>query len=250
MSSNPANPSEPPSLIRTGARAGAAFVASVAKGIFFGALLGGGAFFYYLGQLSGPGYPGARAGGVGAALALLTSPPLLVAVLLALFMGVYVILGVSQGRTRAMQQLVAARGEAVAQRLGDAIAGRIESMPRTHGALRRASDWLSVDALSAQLAPVLGDGKALRAVIAFVLDRLPLSEMLAEWQQGRAAQGEPQLPVAPGGAAPAQDPALRALIARRIHETLQEMSTPSRMPFWIVLALHAALLGTGLWLVG
>jgi len=28
------------------------------------------------------------------------------------------------------------------------------------------------------------------------------------------------------------------------------MSTPSRMPFWIVLALHAALLGTGLWLVG
>lgn len=234
MSSNPANPSEPPSLIRTGARAGAAFVASVAKGIFFGALLGGGAFFYYLGQLSGPGYPGARAGGVGAALALLTSPPLLVAVLLALFMGVYVILGVSQGRTRAMQHLVAARGEAVAQRLGDAIAGRIESMPRTHGALRRASDWLSVDALSAQLAPVLGDGKAVRAVIAFVLDRLPLNEMLAEWQQGRAAQ----------------DPALRALIARRIHETLQEMSTPSRMPFWIVLALHAALLGTGLWLVG
>ena len=243
-------PTGSPSLVRTGARAGAAFVASVAKGVFFGALLGGGAFFYYLGQLSGPGYPGARAGGVGAALALLTSPPLLVAVLLALFMGVYVILGVSQGRTRAMQHLVVARGEAVAQRLGDAIAGRIESMPRTHGALRRASDWLSVDALSAQLAPVLGDGKAVRAVIAFVVNRLPLNEMLAEWQQGRAAQGEPQLTVAPGGVAPAQDSALRALIARRIHETLQEMSTPSRMPFWIVLALHAALFGTGLWLVG
>ncbi|QRF57585.1 hypothetical protein [Variovorax sp. UC122_21] len=242
-------PTGSPSLVRTGARAGAAFVGSVAKGVFFGALLGGGAFFYYVSQLSGPGMPGARAGGAGALLALLFSPPLLVAVLLALFMGVYVILGVSQGRTRAMRHLVAARGEAVAQRLGDAIAGRIESMPRTHGALRRASDWLSVDALSAQLAPVLGDGKAVRAVIAFVLNRLPLNEMLAEWQQGRAAQGEPQLPVAQGGAAPAQDPALRALITRRIHETLQEMSTPSRKPFWIVLALHAALFGTGLWLV-
>lgn len=232
-----------PSLVRTGARAGAAFVGSVAKGVFFGALLGGGAFFYYVSQLSGPGMPGARAGGAGALLALLFSPPLLVAVLLALFMGVYVILGVSQGRTRAMQHLVAARGEAVSQRLGDAIAGRIESMPRTHGALRRVSDWLSVDALSAQLAPVLGEGRAVRAVIAFVLARLPLNEMLAEWQQGRAEQGEP----ATGPAA--QDPALRALIARRIHETLQDMSTPSRKPFYVALAVHAALFGAGLWLV-
>jgi hypothetical protein len=238
-----------PSLVRTGARAGAAFVGSVAKGVFFGVVLGGGAFVYYLSRLSGPGIPGARAGGAGAVLALLASPPLLVGLLLGLFIGVYVLLGVSQGRTRAMQHLVAARGEVVSQRLGGAIAGRIESMPRTHGALQRVSDWLSVDALSAQLAPVLGEGKAVRAVIAFVVNRLPLNEMLAEWQQGRAEHGELQLPVAQGGTAPAQDPALRALITRRIHETLQEMSTPSRKPFWIVLALHAALFGTGLWLV-
>lgn len=240
-----------PSLVRTGARAGAAFVGSVAKGVFFGVVLGGGAFVYYLSRLSGPGIPGARAGGAGAVLALLASPPLLVGLLLGLFIGVYVLLGVSQGRTRAMQHLVAARGEAVSQRLGDAIAGRIESMPRTHGALQRVSDWLSVDALSAQLAPVLGEGKAVRAVIAFVVNRLPLNELLAEWQQGRTAQGEPApLPTAQGGPVATQDPALRALITRRIHETLQEMSTPSRKPFYIVLALHAALLGTGLWLVG
>ena len=144
-----------------------------------------------------------------------------------------------------MQHLVAARGEAVSQRLAGAVAGRIEAMPRTHGALQRTADWLSVDALTKQLAPVLGEGKAVRSVVAFVLNRLPLSDMLAEWQQGRAAQGEP--PVTGEGAA--QDPALRALLTRRINETLQEMSTPSRKPLYIALAAHAVLLGVGLWLV-
>jgi hypothetical protein len=42
---------------------------------------------------------------------------------------------------------------------------------------------------------------------------------------------------------------LRALLTRRIHETLQEMSTPSRKPLYIALGAHAVLLGVGLWLV-
>ena len=230
--------------MRTGAKAGAAFIGSVVKGGLLSLVLGGGAFFYYLSQLQGPGNAGARAGGAGAALALLTSPPLLVAVLLLLFVAVYVMLGVQRGRTRAMQHLVAARGEAVSERLAGAIAGRIESMPRTHGTLQRAADWLSVDALSTQLAPVLGEGKAVRSVVGFVLNRLPMSDMLAEWQEGRASHGEP---VAAEGAA--QDPALRALLTRRINETLQEMSTPSRKPLYIALGAHAVLLGVGLWLV-
>jgi len=178
-------------------------------------------------------------------LALVTSPPLLVAVLLLLFVAVYMMLGVQQGRAKAMQHLVAARGEAVSERLGGAIAGRIEAMPRTHGTLQRAADWLSVDALSKQLAPVLGEGKAVRAVVGFVLNRLPLSDMLAEWQQGRAEHGLP--PAAEEGAA--QDPALRALLTRRINETLQEMAEPSSKPLYIALGAHAVLLGVGLWLV-
>lgn len=241
MSSGPAGQ---PSLVRTGAKAGAAFVGSVIKGGLLALILGGGAFFYYLGQLQGPGNTAARAGGAGAVLALVTSPPLLVAVLLLLFVVVYAMLGVQQGRAKAMQHLVAARGEAVSERLAGAIAGRIESMPRTHGTLQRAADWLSVDALSKQLAPVLGEGKAVRSVVGFVLNRLPMSDMLAEWQEGRAARGEP---VAAEGAA--QDPALRALLTRRINETLQEMSTPSRKPLYIALGAHAVLLGVGLWLV-
>jgi hypothetical protein len=46
-----------------------------------------------------------------------------------------------------------------------------------------------------------------------------------------------------------QDPALRALLTRRINETLQEMAEPSRTPLYIALGAHAALLGVGLWLV-
>ncbi|MGJ7527014.1 hypothetical protein [Variovorax sp. GB1P17] len=240
----PSEPVNQPSLARTGAKAGFAFVGSVIKGGLLGVILGGGVFVFYLSQLQGPGNPAARAGGFGAIVALLTSPPLMVAVLLLLFVGVYVMLGVAQGRARAMQHLVAARGEVVAQKLGGAIAGRIEAMPRTHGTLQRAADWLSVDALSKQLAPVLGEGKAARSVVSFVLNRLPMSEMLAEWQEGRAAQGEPA-----AGEGAAQDPALRALLTRRINETLQDMATPSRKPLYIALGAHAALLGVGLWLV-
>ncbi len=237
MSSDPVGQQ---SLVRTGAKAGLSFAGSVIKGGLLGVFLGGGVFFFYLSQLQGPGNVAARAGGVGAVLALITSPPLLVALLLLFFVVVYVMLGVHQGRARAMQHLVEARGEAVSQRLAGAIAGRIEAMPRTQGALHRAADWLSVDALSKQLAPVLGEGRAVRSVVAFVLNRLPMSEMLVEWQASRAEHGAPVA---------GEDPALRALLARRINETLQEMATPSRKALYIALGAHAALLGVGLWLV-
>ncbi|MFM9923986.1 hypothetical protein VLK31_13415 [Variovorax sp. H27-G14] len=244
-----ADPTGQPSLVRTGAKAGLAFAGSVVKGGLLGVILGGGVFFFYLSQLNGPGNGGGGGGGAGAIVALITTPSVLVAVLLLLFVAVYTMLGVATGRARAMQHLVAARGEAVAQRLGGAIAGRIEAMPRAHGTLHRAADWLSADALSKQLAPVLGEGRAVRSVVGFVLNRLPLSEMMAEWQESRAAHGEPL--VAPGDPVqgPVQDPALRALLTRRINETLQEMAEPSRTPLYIALGAHAALLGVGLWLV-
>ena len=73
-SSDPAAPQ--PSLVRTGAKAGLSFAGSVIKGALLGVFLGGGVFFFYLSQLQGPGNVAARAGGVGAALALITSPPM------------------------------------------------------------------------------------------------------------------------------------------------------------------------------
>jgi hypothetical protein len=246
MSKDPVAPDGQPSLVRTGAKAGLAFAGSVIKGGLLGVVLGGGVFFFYLSQLNGPGNVAARAGGAGALIALITTPPVLVALLLLLFVVVYTMLGVAQGRARAMQHLVAARGEAVSQRLAGAIAGRIEAMPRAHGTLHRAADWLSADALSKQLAPVLGEGRAVRSVVGFVLNRLPLGDMMAEWQKSRAAHGEP---LAVAGQGPVQDPALRVLLTRRINETLQEMAEPSRTPLYIALGAHAALLGVGLWLV-
>lgn len=235
------NPSPSPSLGRTGLRAGTAFAGAVFKSALLAILLGGGVFFFYISQLSGPGMPAARAGGAGAVIALLFSPSVLVALLLLGFMPLYLMLGIAQGRSRALRQVVLAHGDTIAQRLGAAIAGRVEAMPRTHGALQRTSEWLSVDALGRQLAPVLGEGRAVRAVIGFVLNRLPMSTLLADWQAERAAHG--------GTEAGVENPALRALLQQRIGETLQEMATPSRTPLYIALAAHALLLGFGLWLV-
>lgn len=234
-----------PSVARTGLKAGAAFAGAVAKSIALAVVLGGGAFFFYLSRLDGPGMPGARAGGAGAVLALIASPSLLIAVLLLFFIPLYVTIGVAQGRAKAMTVVVDAHGETIAQRLGNAIAARVESMPRMHGAMQRTTDWLSVDQLCSQVAPVLDQGRTVRAVIAWVLKRLPLSDMLTEWQQARAASPGP-VPVQ-GVQAP-EDSALRELLERRITGTLGDMATPSRTPLYIALAVHAALLGAGVWL--
>ena len=103
MPSDPANAAGQPSLVRTGAKAGLAFAGSVIKGGLLGVILGGGVFFFYLGQLNGPGNVAARVGGAGAIIALITTPSVLVALLLLMFVVVYVMLGVAQGRARAMR---------------------------------------------------------------------------------------------------------------------------------------------------
>jgi hypothetical protein len=232
-----------PSVVRTGAKAGVAFAGSVAMGGLLAFLLGGGVFFFYLSRLSGPGMPAAaHTAGAGVLLALLFSPPLLVAMLLLAFVPIYLMLGVARGRSRAMQQVVKSHGEAMSQRVADAIAARIEAMPRTKEALERASGVLSADAISQQLAPVLGQGRAVRAIVNFVVNRLPMAELMAQWQQSRAAQAAD----APAPGAP--DAALRALLKQRIGETLQDAATPSRKPLYIAIAVQAALLAVGIWL--
>ena len=234
------------SVGRTGLKAGAAFAVSFIQGLVLAFVLGGGVFAFYVTQLNGSGAPAARAGGAGAALALLVSPRLLVATLLLCFVPLYLMLGVAQGRRKALQKVAAAHGDALSQRLAIAIGSRIEAMPRAHGALQRTAEWLSVDQLCSQVAPMFGKGRGIRAVIAFVLKRLPLSEVLAEWQQGRA--DTPDEPTPPGVDKPT-DPALRALLTRRIAAMLNDLVTPSRAPLYLAFAAHAALLGVGLWLV-
>lgn len=239
----PSTSSAAPSLLRTGAEAGVAFASSVAVGGLLALLLGGGVFFFYLSRLSGPGMPGAgHTGGAGVVLALLFSPPLLVGVLLLAFVPIYLTLGVARGRSRAIQKVVMGHGDALSQRLTDVIAARIEAMPRTKGALERVSDVLSADAIAQQLAPVLGQGRAVRGMINFAVNRLPLSDLMAEWQQGRAAEGA----AVPAAGAP--DLALRSLLMQRIGETLQDAATPSRKPLYIAMGVQATLLAVGMWL--
>jgi hypothetical protein len=238
----PSTSSTAPSMVRTGAKAGVAFAGSVAMGAVLALLLGGGVFFFYLSRLSGPGMPAAaHAGGAGAVLALLFSPPLLVGMLLLAFVPVYAMLGVARGRSRAVQQIVMNHGEAMAQRLTEVIAVRIEAMPRTKGALERVADVLSADAIVQQLAPVLGQGRAVRGMVKFVLHRLPMADLMVQWQQSRAAEAAAPAPGAP-------DPALRALLTQRIGETLQDAATPSRKPLYIAMAVQATLLALGMWL--
>ena len=230
-------------MVRTGAKAGVAFASSFAMGFATALVLGGGVFFYYLSRLSGPGMSaGAHAGGAGAALAFVFSPPLLVSMLLLAFVPIYLMLGVARGRSRALQQVVMGHGDAIAQRLGDVIASRIETMSTSKATLERVSQLLSADTVGQQLAPLLGQGRAVRGMINFIINRLPLADLMTEWQKGR---------VAGGGASPAlgqADPALRALITRRIDETLRAAATPSRQPLYIAIAVQAAVLAFGVWL--
>lgn len=228
------------SIARTGFKAGAAFAGSVAIGVALALLLGGGLFFVYVGRLNGPGMAGARAGGAGALLALLTSPAVLVAVLLVAFVPLYVMLGVAQGRRRALRHVVAAHGDSLSERLSAAIAGRIEAMPRAHGALERAGEALSANALADQLAPALGTSRAVRRIIAFVVKRLPLSDLLRQWR----AQRETSAPAEAGK----EDPALRAMLHQRVGDALRDMAMPSHTLLWIALGAHAMLFGVGLWL--
>ena len=178
-----------PSFMRTGLKAGVVYASSVAVGGLLALLFGGGAFAWYLGRFDGPGMSAAHAGGVGGILAMLVSPPLLVAMLLMLCIPLYLMVGVKEGHAQALRQVIKAHGDTLSQRLAAAIAGRIEAMPRTHGALQRAPDWLTVETLSRQLAPFLGESKAVRLAIGFVLGRLPIADILAQWHETQGETG-------------------------------------------------------------
>ena len=231
------------SIARTGFKASAAFGVSVAVGVLLALLLGVGVFFVYIGRLNGlPGLgtAGGLTGGTAALLALLTSPASLVAVLLVAFVPLYVLLGVSQGRRRALRHVVAAHGDSLSEHLSAAIASRIEAMPRAHGGAQRTGGVMSVDALADQLAPALGTSRAVRRISALVVKRVPLSDLLRQWQ----AQRETSAPAEAGK----EDPALRVMLHQRVGDALRDVAMPSHLPLWIALGAHALLFSAGLWL--
>lgn len=239
MPSTASNP-DTVSALRVGLSAGKSLLGGLMLGIALALMLGcTSAAFYFL-RLDGPGMPAAaHAGGAGALITLLFSPSLVVALVLVFIIPAYVMVGLQIGRARATGKLVARYGQGLSQRLAEMLAQRIESMPRAHNALHKTADLLNMSTAMEHLKPWIGDGRAVQWVVRTVLNRLPLSEVMDEWGRTRAEWGEQ---------ASRGDPALRAFVGEKIQSLLQEMAEPSWALLWIVMAVHAVVLGLGIWL--
>jgi hypothetical protein len=225
-----------PSALHTGLSAGKSLLAGLALGLVLATVLGGGSVAFYLLRLMGSTEPGlAKVGPIG----MLSAPPVLVALVLVLSIPAYAFAGVQLGRTRASRKLVQRYGPSLSQHLAELLAKRIEALPGAHKALHKTADLLSPDTAMEYLQPWVGNGRAVRLMVHGVLQRLPVPELLEEWQHQRAqwdAQAQPN------------DPALRAFLGNAIHDKLTDLSTPSLGLLGALMAVHAAVLGLGLWL--
>ncbi len=220
------------SALRTGLGAGAAMAVGMALGSGLAAVLGLGSTIYYLSRWSV----------AKAALAsdALISAPVVVLLLLALTIPAYFFLGIQLGRGMALAKVVRRYGSQLAQPLAEQLASRIEALPAAHRGLHRGADVFSVDMAMQKLAPWVGDSAVARKIIGMLLDRLPLSALMQEWADTRAAHG---------GEAQPGDPGLRAFLNTHIQNTLDGMAAPSWKWLGLLLALHAVLLAVGLWLL-
>ena len=229
-----------PSALRVGLSAGKSLIGGLMLGIALAILLGFTTLFFYFTRLNGPGMPAAaHAGGAGAIISLLFSPSLIVALALIFIIPAYVFVGLQIGRARATGKLVARYGQGLSQRLAEMLANRVEAMPKTHKALHKTADLLSVSAALEHLRPWVGDGRAVQFVVRTVLNRLPLAELMDEWSQTRADWGSE---------ACKDDPALRVFLGDKIQGLLQDMSEPPWMLLWLLIGAHVVVLGLGIWM--
>lgn len=241
----PASPaSDSPSALRLGLSVGKSVLGGLMLGIFLAIVLGIGTTVFYALRLNGPGMPAAaHAGGAGAIIALVFTPQLWPMLALIFMIPAYVFVGLNIGRAKALGKLVKRYGQGLSQRLADMLAKRIESMPKTHKALHKAADLLTVDAAMDHFKPWLGDGRVVRFAVSTVLHRLPLSELLQEWDTSRSQSG-----VDRGTQVQHNDAALRAFLGAKIQTLLQDMQEPPWNYLWMLMAVHAVVLGLGIWL--
>lgn len=221
------------SALRTGASAGVSMVGGIALGVVLAFALGLLSTIYYL-VLWSSAKAALPADALGAG-------PVVVLVLLALTIPAYFFMGMNLGRGMALAKLVRRYGPALAQPLADQLATRIEALPAAHRTFHRGADVFSAEAAVEKLKPLVGDGAVVRKVVGMLMDRLPLSELMQEWGETRAAHG--------GGEALPGDPALRSFLAARIQQTLDGMASPALTWLGALLAVHAVVFGAGLWLL-
>ena len=235
-----ASNTDSPSALRVGLSAGKSLLGGLLLGLALALVLGCTTTAFYFTRLNGPGMPAAaHAGGAGAFITLLFSPSLVVALLLVFIIPAYVFVGLQIGRARATGKLVARYGQGLSQRLAEMLAQRVESMPSAHKAMHKTADLLTMSAAMEHLKPWIGDGRAVQWVVRTVLNRLPLSDLMDEWGQTRTEWGTE---------ASKGDPALRAFLGDKVHGLLEDMAEPSWTLLWVLMGVHAVVLGVGIWL--
>jgi hypothetical protein len=223
------------SLARTGLKAGAAFLVCVAIGALAALLLGvGGAALYFKLIHLGDG-PAAHTGTVGAIIALLFNPRLLIGVLLSFFFFLYLWLGFFYGPRRALASVVALHGGAVADRLAATLAKRLASAPRSENAAGSVRQWLAEDNVAAKVEAISGDAKWTNRLLRLAVKRLPWNELLTEWNAAAKDHTESE--------------SLQAALSSSIARAMIVAVSPSWYPIIISIGAQIALFVTGVWVL-
>jgi hypothetical protein len=158
--------------------------------------------------------------------------------LLWLFLFVYPVLSFFYGWRRALQKVVEAYSLPLAGRLSSLAAERLASLPVSQDRIGQVQKWLAEDSVAGTLASALGDSSWARRAARFAARRLPWNDLLSDWVEATA--------IGESGAADVST--LAPVLSARIAKALNEVATPSRVPLIAVVAVHAVLLGLGIWL--
>ncbi|MDR0633962.1 MAG: hypothetical protein LBF91_03180 [Azoarcus sp.] len=168
--------------------------------------------------------------GVNLLLLIFSAPKLLIALLLWLFVPIYIGLGFFYGWRRALASVVASYSGAVADRFAGMVAKRLVSMPKLENAASSVRQWADEDNVSQQMETAVGSGKWARRVTRFVTKRLPWNKVLADWKAADQAHSAAE--------------SLQALLSPRIARAINEAVSPSWLPLGLCVGLEIALLVT------
>jgi len=200
----------------TALKAGATFVGTLLPGVLLALLVGGGvAWLFWSRYHAADGFP-----------------TMVIGILLFGFILVYGWLSFLFAKGRALHKVVSTASAPLAERLTTVVAERLEASPLTQNRLGQARQLINDG--SDKLDSLLGDSKWIRRTAKFALNRLPWSDLLADW-----ATDSPDRP---------SDEALRASLPQRIASAVNEIAEPSLLPLIVCVVLHVALFALGVYL--
>jgi hypothetical protein len=161
---------------------------------------------------------------------IISEPKALIALLLWLFVPIYIGLGFFYGWRRALASVVASYSGAVADRFAGMVAKRLVSTPKLENAASSVRQWADEDNVSQQMETAVGSGKWAHRVTRFVTKRLPWNELLADWKAADQAHSAAE--------------SLQILLSPRIARAMNEAVSPSWLPLGLCVGVEVALLVT------